>query len=158
MPEDKLPPAIELLQQICDIMESRDLGEVYLREGEITLRVRRGGATMPLSFVSPYTAISPLMGQTGISPSTSSVPLSRETGEIISSPMPGVFYRSPSPEEPPFVEMGSVISEDDTLCLIEAMKIYNEVKSDFPCEILEILVENATVIGFDQPLFRVKRL
>ena len=158
MSEDKLPPAIELLQKICDVMESRDLAEVYLHEGEMTLRVRRGGAAMPLSFAPPYTAISPLMGQTGFSPATSSASLPRGTGEIISSPMPGVFYRSPSPEEPPFVEIGSLVSEDDTLCLIEAMKIYNEVKSDFSCEVLEILVENATVIGFDQPLFRVKRL
>ena len=62
------------------------------------------------------------------------------------------------PEAAPYVEVGSVVSEDDTLCLIEAMKIFNDVKPDFPCEILEILVEDTTTVEFDQPLFRVKRI
>ena len=150
MPEDKLPAVIDLLQKVCDIMESRDLAEVYLHEGEMTLRVRRGGIAIPgvLPTTEPVQGIS----------SSSAVSLPQKTGEILRAPMPGVFYLAPSPEEPPFVEVGSVISEDDTLCVIEAMKIFNEVKADFPCEILEILVEDTTAIGFDHPLFRVKRI
>ena len=150
MSEDKSPAIIDLLQKVCDIMESRELAEVYLHEGEITLRVRRGGAAIPA--VSPSTE-----SVQGIS-SSSAVPLPQKTGEILRAPMPGVFYRAPSPEEPPFVEVGSIISADDTLCVIEAMKIFNEVTADFPCEILEILVEDATAVGFDHPLFRVKRI
>ena len=139
MPEDKSSSAIDLLNQLCDIMESRDLAEVYLREGEVTLRIRRGEVSISPIFAPP------------------SAQAPNESGELIKSPMPGMFYRGSSPEEPPFVEAGAVVSEEDTLCLIEAMKIFNEVKPDFPCEILEILVENATPVEFDQPLFRIKK-
>ena len=120
-------------------MENRDLAEVYLREGEVTLRIRRGEVSISPIFAPP------------------SAQAPNESGELIKSPMPGMFYRGSSPEEPPFVEAGAVVSEEDTLCLIEAMKIFNEVKPDFPCEILEILVENATPVEFDQPLFRIKK-
>jgi acetyl-CoA carboxylase biotin carboxyl carrier protein len=144
MSEDKSPTIIDLLQKVCDIMESRELAEVYLREGEITLRVRR--------------AVLPTTEPVQVGASSSIAPSPQKTGEILRAPMPGVFYLAPSPEEPPFVKVGSVISEDDTLCVIEAMKIFNEVKADFPCEILEILVEDAAAVGFDHPLFRVKRI
>jgi acetyl-CoA carboxylase biotin carboxyl carrier protein len=71
--------------------------------------------------------------------------------------MPGMFYRSSSPDEPPFVQVGDSVSKNDTICLIEAMKIFNEVQSESDCDIIEILVENATAVEFDQPLFRIKR-
>lgn len=144
MPEDKSSSAIDLLNQLCDIMESRDLTEVYLREGEVTLRIRRGGVSMTPAFAPPTHE-----------PPSAQAP--NESGELIRAPMPGMFYRGSSPEEPPFVEAGAVVSEEDTLCLIEAMKIFNEVKPDFPCEILEILVENAAPVEFDQPLFRINK-
>ena len=146
MPEDKSSSAIDLLNQLCDIMESRDLAEVYLREGEVTLRIRRGEVSISPIFAPPTHESVPLSSTT-----------QNESGELIKSPMPGMFYRGSSPEEPAFVEAGAVVSEEDTLCLIEAMKIFNEVKPDFPCEILEILVENAAPVEFDQPLFRIKK-
>ena len=71
--------------------------------------------------------------------------------------MPGMLYRSSSPDEPPFVQVGDSVSKNDTICLIEAMKIFNEVQSESDCDIIEILVENATAVEFDQPLFRIKR-
>ena len=83
--------------------------------------------------------------------------LQHEGVETICSPMPGMYYRSPAPEDPSYVEVGSIVSEEDIVGLIEAMKIFNEVKPGFACEILEILVENATAVEFDQPLFRVKK-
>lgn len=156
MPKDKSPSAIELLQQVCEIMEERDLAEVLLREDGITLRVRRGGEPVPVPFSQPsYTVTSPGMEQAESPASSPAAQLPAEVGELIRSPMIGLFYRSQSPEAPPYVEVGSVVSEEDTLCLIEAMKIFNEVKPDFPCEILEILAEDATTVEFDQPLFRV---
>ena len=150
MSEDKSLAIIDLLQKVCDIMESRELAEVYLHEGEITLRVRRGGIAIP--------SVLPTTEPVQVGASSSIAPSPQKTGEILRAPMPGVFYWGPSPEEPPFVKVGSVISEDDTLCVIEAMKIFNEVTADFPCEILEILVEDTTAVGFDHPLFRVKRI
>jgi len=79
-------------------------------------------------------------------------------GEIISSPMVGTFYQAPSPDSPPYVRVGDQIKKGDTLCIIEAMKIMNELEAEFDCEILEILVEDGQPVEFDTPLFRVKRV
>ena len=155
MPREKSPSAIELLQQVCDIMEERDLTEVDLCEEGITVKVRRGSEPVPVAFAQPSDAVPLPSAEQVESPAA---PLSPEVGELVRSPMVGLFYASQSPEAAAYVEVGSVVSEDDTLCLIEAMKIFNEVKPDFPCEILEILVEDTTTVEFDQPLFRVKRI
>ncbi len=155
MSKEKSLSATELLQQISDIMEERDLTEVLLREEGITLKVRRGSEPAPVAFSQP-SATSPSPSTEQIESSASQ--LSSEVGELIRSPMVGLFYASQSPEAASYVEVGSVVSEDDTLCLIEAMKIFNEVKPDFACKILEILVEDTTTVEFDQPLFRVKRI
>ncbi|NPA11865.1 MAG: acetyl-CoA carboxylase biotin carboxyl carrier protein [Epsilonproteobacteria bacterium] len=79
-------------------------------------------------------------------------------GEIISSPMVGTFYQAPSPDSPPFVRVGDKVKKGQTLCIIEAMKIFNEIEAEFDCEILDILVEDGQPVEFDTPLFRVKRL
>jgi len=79
-------------------------------------------------------------------------------GEIISSPMVGTFYQAPSPDSPPYVKVGDKIKKGQTLCIIEAMKIMNELEAEFDCEILEVLVEDGEPVEFDTPLFRVKRV
>ncbi len=79
-------------------------------------------------------------------------------GEIISSPMVGTFYQAPSPDSPPYVRVGDKIKKGQTLCIIEAMKIMNELEAEFDMEIMEILVEDGEPVEFDTPLFRVKRL
>ena len=93
------------------------------------------------------------------SASTVSLPpqATQEDGQFIKAPMPGIFYRTAGPDEPHFVEEGDVVSGEDTLCLIEAMKIFNAIKPDFPCQIIEILAENDTAVEYDQPLFRIKK-
>ena len=79
-------------------------------------------------------------------------------GELIKSPMVGTFYQAPSPDSPPYVRVGDKVKKGDTLCILEAMKIMNEIEAEFDCEILEILVEDGQPVEFDTPLFRVKRL
>jgi len=82
----------------------------------------------------------------------------KEEGEIISSPMVGTFYQAPSPDSPPYVRVGDRVKKGQTLCIIEAMKIMNELEAEFDCEILEVLVEDGQPVEFDTPLFRVKRV
>ena len=79
-------------------------------------------------------------------------------GDIISSPMVGTFYQAPSPDSPPYVKVGDKVKKGQTLCIIEAMKIMNEIEAEFDCEILEVLVEDGQPVEFDTPLFRVKRV
>ena len=142
---------LTLIEQICDIMDKRDLAEVELTEGQISVRVRRANAD-----VSPVVTMAttpPEQQVVGVVDTPESI----LRGELIRSPMPGMFYRASSPDEPPFVQVGDSVSKNDTICLIEAMKIFNEVQSESDCDIIEILVENATAVEFDQPLFRIKR-
>jgi acetyl-CoA carboxylase biotin carboxyl carrier protein len=79
-------------------------------------------------------------------------------GEIITSPMVGTFYQAPSPDSPPYVKVGDKVKKGQTLCIIEAMKIMNELEAEFDCEILDILVEDGQPVEFDTPLFKVKKL
>ena len=79
-------------------------------------------------------------------------------GELITSPMVGTFYQAPSPDSPPYVKVGDKVKKGQTLCIIEAMKIMNELEAEFDCEILEVLVEDGQPVEFDTPLFRVKKL
>ena len=142
---------LTLIEQICDIMDKRDLAEVELTEGQVSVRVRRANAD-----VSPVVTMAttpPEQQVVGVVDTPESI----LRGELIRSPMPGMFYRASSPDEPPFVQVGDSVSKNDTICLIEAMKIFNEVQSESDCDIIEILVENATAVEFDQPLFRIKR-
>ena len=143
--------SLTLIEQICDIMDKRDLAEVELTEGQVSVRVRRANAD-----VSPVVTMAttpPEQQVVGVVDTPESI----LRGELIRSPMPGMFYRASSPDEPPFVQVGDSVSKNDTICLIEAMKIFNEVQSESDCDIIEILVENATAVEFDQPLFRIKR-
>ena len=142
-------PSLQLLNEVCDAMDDRQLTEVYLRDGEITLRVRRENPTVsaPLSATPPSS-----------SPSVS-MPLQtdHDDGELIKAPMPGVFYRSAAPDEAFFANEGDMVSGEDTICLIEAMKIFNPIQPGFSCQIVEVLIENETVVEYDQPLFRIKK-
>jgi len=79
-------------------------------------------------------------------------------GELITSPMVGTFYQAPSPDSPPYVKVGDKVKKGQTLCIIEAMKIMNELEAEFDMEILEVLVEDGQPVEFDTPLFRVKKL
>lgn len=143
--------SLTLIEQICDIMDKRDLAEVELTEEQVSVRVRRANADVsPMVTMATTTLEQQAVGVVDTSESTL-------RGELIRSPMPGMFYRSSSPDEPPFVQVGDSVSKNDTICLIEAMKIFNEVQSESDCDIIEILVENATAVEFDQPLFRIKR-
>ena len=142
--------SLTLIEQICDIMDKRDLAEVELTEEQVSVRVRRANADFSPMVTMATTPEQQAVGVVDTSESTL-------RGELIRSPMPGMFYRSSSPDEPPFVQVGDSVSKNDTICLIEAMKIFNEVQSESDCDIIEILVENATAVEFDQPLFRIKR-
>ncbi|MGE3300191.1 MAG: acetyl-CoA carboxylase biotin carboxyl carrier protein, partial [Arcobacter sp.] len=81
-----------------------------------------------------------------------------KSGDMINSPMVGTFYSSPSPESPAFVNVGDTVKKGQTLCILEAMKIMNEVEAEFDCKILEILVKDGSPVEYDMPIFVVEKL
>ena len=80
------------------------------------------------------------------------------SGELITSPMVGTFYAAPSPDSPPFVNVGDSVRKGQTLCILEAMKIMNELEAEYDCKILEVLVKDGEPVEYDTPLFRVEKL
>ena len=108
--------------------------------------------------VAPTTQPLPAPVQEPIVQKIEAKPECIEEGDLITSPMVGTFYQAPSPDSPPYVKVGDKVKKGQTLCIIEAMKIMNELEAEFDCEILEVLVEDGQPVEFDTPLFRVKKL
>ena len=140
------------LKELLELMEEHGLGEVELeREG---LRVRLKKAGMATETVVERVAAPALSAAPAAAPAPAEPP--KPKGTPIASPMVGTFYRAPSPESPPFVELGQVIEPGKVICIIEAMKLMNELKSEVKGRIVQVLVENGQPVEFGQPLFLVE--
>ncbi len=146
------------LSELLAALNQTDIEELTLKSGDFELTVRRGiGTTSSL----PSDSVIPTVMRP-IEPLTASIPPAAPPSRLesdlaeVSSPMVGTFYRSPAPDEPPFVSVGDRITKGQTICIIEAMKLMNELEAEISGEVVEILVENGEPIEFDQPLMRVK--
>jgi acetyl-CoA carboxylase biotin carboxyl carrier protein len=150
-------------RQLVELMKQHDLNEVDLRKGNARIRLRRG-APEPRYMGSPVYAsgptVTPSRGpETPIAtPSAGDIPkaLVADKSQIIKSPTVGTFYSSPNPESPPFVKVGDTVGPETVICIIEAMKVFNEVPAECHGKIAEILVQNGDSVEFGQALFRVE--
>ncbi len=158
------------IKRLIEMVQKSDLAEFEYTEGEIKIKIVRGVThTMqvpmaPQAFLPAQAGMHPQgmvpaydsPAATGSSPAPETVEDASCT--TITSPMVGTFYRSPAPDAAPFVDIGNTIEADQTVCIIEAMKLMNEIKSEFRFKILEVLVENGHTVEFGQPLFKVQKL
>jgi acetyl-CoA carboxylase biotin carboxyl carrier protein len=133
------------------------LAEFKYREGSVEFHLKRHAdvtyAAAPVAVAAPQAA-APAAG----APVPAAAPAAAApTGETINSPIVGTIYRTPAPDAPPFVEEGKVVKKGETLCIIEAMKVMNELVAEFDCEILRILVDNQHFVEYGTPLFEVRR-
>ena len=152
---------LKLLQRLIRIMKRGELTELEIDEQEtgLRLRLRRGGEApstqVHLVQGGAVGAAAPAPGPHA-GPAAATAAPAASAGHTISSPMVGTFYRAPSPDAEPFVRPGTSFDEDSVICIIEAMKVMNEVKAEMRGEIVEILVENGEPVEYGQPLFLVK--
>jgi len=140
------------LKKLIDLVQDSGIAELEITEGEEKVRIARGGV---LSITPPGTAVAPA-GAAPAGASTPSAPAAPETGpegHVVKSPMVGTFYRAPSPEAKPFVDVGSTVKEGETICVLEAMKLMNEIEADASGVIKAILVENGQPVEYGQALF-----
>ncbi len=144
------------LKKLIDLVEESGIAELEITEGEEKVRIAKVGSghqtfmAQPLHYPLPASAVAP----PAATPPPPDIPPSlEEEGHVVKSPMVGTFYRSPSPGAPVFVELGQSVSEGQTLCIIEAMKLLNEIESDVSGTVKRILVENGQPIEYGQPLF-----
>ena len=158
------------LQELLAAINQTDISELILKADDFELSVRRGQQASVAS-VQPVVPVGdqlvaaalPTLPQLSDPPQVSSAPASpptppttkKENWVEITSPMVGTFYRAPAPNEPSFVNVGDRIRTGQTVCIIEAMKLMNELESEVSGEVLEILVENGQPVEFNQPLLRV---
>ena len=147
------------IKAIIDLMKKNSITEFELERQDSKIRLKRGlsGSAAAADDVVPPIPISMGIPQAGGASPTAPPPAPVATGEIeIKSPMIGTFYRAPSPEAGSYAEVGSDVNPDTVVCIIEAMKVMNEIKAEVKGVITQILVENAKPVEFGQPLFKVR--
>jgi len=141
---------IRKVKKLIELLEESDIAEIEIHEGEESVRISRASTLAPTMMAAPMIA-HPAAAAAAAEPAQAAPKVPE--GHIIRSPMVGTFYRAPSPGAKPFVVEGQSVSEGETLCIIEAMKILNQIESDKSGKVVEILVENGQPVEYNQPLF-----
>jgi acetyl-CoA carboxylase biotin carboxyl carrier protein len=148
------PFDLDKLRELVELMEKHGLTEVNLRRGDERWRLRRGPQEV-VSMLPAAVNYAPLPGGgAGVAPLAEAAPVA--AGLLIKSPTVGTFYAAPSPEDPPFVSAGSRVDPETIVCIVEAMKVLNQIPAEVSGTIVEILVKNGDPVEFGQPLFRVR--
>jgi len=148
---------IKELKAIYKFLKDTDIVE-FEHEGESgKLRLKRAAAGAPGVQASAPAPVQVVQSAPAPAPVAEPAPKAHpDNVKIITSPMVGTFYRSPSPESPPFVELGSIVKSSQAMCIIEAMKLMNEVESEFNGKVISILVENGQPVEYGEPLFHIE--
>jgi acetyl-CoA carboxylase biotin carboxyl carrier protein len=155
---------LKLVKSLIQMIAESDVNEVAIQEGEFKIRIKKSADAVLPSATSVY-HVPPAPAQSAPAsapiapPSAASTPapaVANPKHHVIKSPMVGTFYRAPSPEAKKFVEVGDFVQKGTPLCIIEAMKIMNEIESDVSGKVIQILVNNASPVEFDQPLFVIE--
>jgi acetyl-CoA carboxylase biotin carboxyl carrier protein len=151
------------IKAIIDLMRKNSLSEFELERQDFKIKLKRGGSApviiqpdeaLPLPYAVAPQAM-PAPGSPSAGPAAAEAASTSSLSEI-KSPMIGTFYRAPSPESPSYVEVGTEVMPDTVVCLIEAMKVMNEIKAEVKGVVTHILVENAKPVEFGQPMFRIR--
>jgi len=144
------------IRKLIKLVESSDITELEVTEGESSIRIsRQGSVAAPAAFAVPQVMAAP-PATTPVAPTQEVAAASTDNADrehVVKSPMVGTFYRSPGPDSDSFVNEGDKVKKGQTLCIIEAMKLMNEIEAEYAGIVTEILVDNATPLEYGQPIF-----
>ncbi len=153
------------LKQLIKMITETDITEFEMDNAEEKIVIKRGQRTeviqmaaAPAYMQAPAAMATPAAAPVAAPAAVPAAAAAAEAGETINSPIVGTFYRAASPEAAPFVEVGQVVEKGQVLCLVEAMKLFNEIEAEFKCKIVKVCIENAQPVEFGQPLFVVEKL
>jgi len=146
---------IDEIKAIAEIVAANDLAELKLEQEGFTLEIKRGGTVVAAAPVS-VVAAAPAAAPAAAAPAAPAAAESNAKRVTIDSPLVGTLYRAPSPEAAPFVKVGDKVTPDTVVCIVEAMKVMNEIKAEKSGTIRDILVENGSAVEFGQPLFVIE--
>lgn len=141
---------LQRLETLLDLLIAKNVSEFSYEDEEVNLSLRIGG--VPVAAAAPVVVAAPAAP---VAAPVAQAP-APAPGHVVSSPMVGTFYRSASPDAPPYAELGASVRKGQVLCIIEAMKLMNEIESDADGVVVEILAQNGQPVQFGQPLFRVR--
>ena len=146
---------IRKVKKLIELLEESGIAEIEIHEGEESVRISRNAAPGAVAAPAPVAIAAPVAAA---APAVAAAPPAEEKieGHVLNSPMVGSFYRSPSPGAASFVDVGSKVKVGDTLCIIEAMKLLNQIEADKGGTIKAILVENGQPVEYNQPLFVIE--
>ncbi|MDE0949781.1 MAG: acetyl-CoA carboxylase biotin carboxyl carrier protein [Halioglobus sp.] len=153
---------IRKVKKLIELLEESNIDEIEIKEGEESVRISRNGAQAlamaAAPMASPYAPPPPLAPAPPVAPvaPVAAEPVTEPAGHVVRSPMVGTFYSSPSPTSAVFVEVGQSVKAGDVVCIVEAMKMMNQIEADKDGTIGAILVETGEPVEFDQPLFSIK--
>lgn len=150
---------IRKIKKLIELVEESGISELEITEGEESVRIHRGGSASaaPMQYAAvaaptPAPIAAPVAAPAAVAPEASA----EIAGHVVKSPMVGTFYRSASPGSKAFVEVGQKVSVGDTLCIVEAMKMMNQIEADKAGTVKQILIDNQEPVEFDQPMFVIE--
>jgi len=149
---------IRKVKKLIELLEESNIDEIEIKEGEESVRISRNGASLaaPQYAAAPIAAPAPAPVAAPVAAAAVEAPVAEaHSGHVVKSPMVGTFYASPSPGSPMFVEVGKHVKVGDTICIVEAMKMMNQIEADKAGVIEAILVEDGQPVEFDQPLVTI---
>jgi acetyl-CoA carboxylase biotin carboxyl carrier protein len=143
------------LKKLIDLVEESGISELELTEGEEKVRISRALMHNPAAPVTHYVSAPPAAAAAPVATTAAAAPVAEEQGQVVKSPMVGTFYRASSPDAKAFVDVGSSVNSGDTLCIIEAMKLLNEIETEYSGVVKKIFVENGQPVEYGEPLFLI---
>ena len=151
---------IRKVKKLIELLEESNIDEIEIKEGEESVRIsRNGGTPAPVMSYAPAPAVAPAPAPAAApaAPAAAAAPeVAAAPANAVLSPMVGTFYRSPSPESDAFIEVGQSVRVGDVLCIVEAMKMMNQIEADRAGTVVAIHVENGEPVEFDQPLITIE--
>ncbi len=149
---------IRKIKKLIDLIQQSDVAEIEIHEGEESVRISRNSSAAPVMMTAPVSAPAPAVAPPATTTETpvTTAPPANNMENAVRSPMVGTFYRSSSPEAASFVEVGQTVEAGDIICIIEAMKMFNQIESDRSGTVKAILVENGHPVEFDEPLIIIE--
>ena len=146
------------LKTLIDLVSESNVSELEITEAEGKVRIVKGPVGAPLAMAAPVMVAAPVAAPASFAPAApdAAVEAPVPSGHVVKSPMVGTFYTSSSPDSKPFVQVGSVVKEGETICIIEAMKILNEIEADKAGTVTQVLCENGQAVEYGQALFVIE--
>jgi acetyl-CoA carboxylase biotin carboxyl carrier protein len=165
---------VDVIKQILDLMREHELAEFELEEEGLKIRARKQGSTPVFTMTAPTVPAMPgtplpmpTLAAAGVAAATAAVASTPAAAPVVdeeelelavvTSPIVGTFYRSPDPSSPPFVDIGQTVQKGQTLCIIEAMKLMNEIESEYEGQVVRVYVENGQPVQYGERIFAIKR-